>query len=191
MVGSQLRRESPSGNSPLSTRYTVLYFVTTPSYKKTILGSKQPVSGINFVFRFSPRLSKVYKTRPDTCNNTLCSVLKSITKILPVTFLWVWMFTFWFIGCIPILMSRSRLDFCEIETNFISFNQSWSSTSKRTYSASLKQNLSLWEMNKPEIHWCAREDLKFRSWTPRSISIISMIQDCHNLWSATSRLSTT
>ena len=56
---------------------------------------------------------------------------------------WVQMFTFWVIGCIPILMSRSRLDLCEIETNFISFDQSWSSTSKRTYSASLKLNLSL------------------------------------------------
>ena len=30
----------------------------TPSYKKTILESKQPVSGINLFFRFSPRLSK-------------------------------------------------------------------------------------------------------------------------------------
>ena len=30
----------------------------TPSYKKTILEPKQPVSGINFVIRFSPRLSK-------------------------------------------------------------------------------------------------------------------------------------
>ena len=30
----------------------------TPSYKKTILEPKQPVSGINFVFRFSPRLSE-------------------------------------------------------------------------------------------------------------------------------------
>ena len=30
----------------------------TPSYKKTILESKQPVSGIDFFFRFSPRLSK-------------------------------------------------------------------------------------------------------------------------------------
>ena len=30
----------------------------TPSYKKTILGSKQPISGIDFFFRFSPRLSE-------------------------------------------------------------------------------------------------------------------------------------
>ena len=30
----------------------------TPSYKKTILKSKQPVSGIDFFFRFSPRLSE-------------------------------------------------------------------------------------------------------------------------------------
>ena len=31
---------------------------STPSYKKTILESKQPVSGIDFFFRFSPRLSE-------------------------------------------------------------------------------------------------------------------------------------
>ena len=31
----------------------------TPSYKKTILEPKQPFSGINFVFRFSPRLSEI------------------------------------------------------------------------------------------------------------------------------------
>ena len=30
----------------------------TPSYKKTILELKQPVSGIDFFFRFSPRLSE-------------------------------------------------------------------------------------------------------------------------------------
>ena len=30
----------------------------TPSYKKTIPESKQPVSGIDFFFRFSPRLSE-------------------------------------------------------------------------------------------------------------------------------------
>ena len=34
--------------------------VSTPRYKKTILESKQPVSGIDFFFRFSPRLSKNY-----------------------------------------------------------------------------------------------------------------------------------
>ena len=32
----------------------------TPSYKKTILESKQPVSGINSFFPFSPRISENY-----------------------------------------------------------------------------------------------------------------------------------
>ena len=34
------------------------YPQVTPSYKKTILGSKQPISGIKFFCRFSLRLSE-------------------------------------------------------------------------------------------------------------------------------------
>ena len=37
--------------------------VFTPSYKKTILGSKQPVSGIKFFCRFSLRLSENNRSR--------------------------------------------------------------------------------------------------------------------------------
>ena len=43
-----------------------------PSYKKTILGSTQPVSGINLFFRFSPRLSENEYSR-----------VKSIAKVGP------------------------------------------------------------------------------------------------------------
>ena len=37
--------------------------VSTPSYEKTILGSKQPVSGIKFFCRFSLRLSENNRSR--------------------------------------------------------------------------------------------------------------------------------
>ena len=36
----------------------MMLVVVTPSYKKTILGSKQPVSAVDFFFGFSPRLSE-------------------------------------------------------------------------------------------------------------------------------------
>ena len=42
----------------INTVLIILSYPFTPSYKKTILESKQPVSGIDFFFRFSPRLSE-------------------------------------------------------------------------------------------------------------------------------------
>ena len=47
--------------------------LNTPSYKKTILESKQPVPGIDFFFRFSPRLSENYYSRAKFIANKLGS----------------------------------------------------------------------------------------------------------------------
>ena len=104
------------------------------------------------------------------------SVLKSITKI-PVTFLGCKCF-YISVDWLHSYILLSGLDLCEIETKFIFPDQSWKSPSKRTYLASLKLNLSFWEMNKPNNHWCAREDLKYSSWTP---CIFSLIKVCRLL----------
>ena len=61
-----------------------------------------------------------------------------------------------------LLISGSWLDFCEIETNLISSNQSWRSTSKKTYLASFKQNFI--------VHWTSLNHKSDQSWVQSGVS---------------------